>query len=342
MDTRKVVGVVLVVAVLGIMLGVRHGLNRNSENEAGQGGATSVSQNPEGVSGSSSSAAPILNSRTATAAERTLSDAVKTLLGLDGDEQNYNSMKRAVSALSKNLSGDDVDALREMLDWPNDRFPEGMRDIEINAVKNDVLDRLLRQNKLPEGIGMQLVDMASNSSNDPVWRDYCIQFMTPFYERATLETSQNTDAEKAGRSSDELKAVREAMVSALDEREGTLAGTALIGLELLSRSCEEFDRDAIIAKASEIAADESASSGVRMTAMRMSSLTGGDETSAQTARNLAQTGETAYLRSAALVTLGETGSADDRELIESYVGSENKQIAAAAKLALQKMDARNL
>ena len=131
-------------------------------------------------------------------------------------------------------------------------------------------------------------------------------------------------------------------MSALDEPTATIAGTALIGAELLSRTHEEFDRDAILAKQSEIAADESASTASRLTALRMSSVTGGDETTADTARLLAQTADTVYMRSAAIVTLGETGSEADRELLESYVQAEDRQIAGAAKLALQKMDARGL
>jgi HEAT repeat protein len=70
-------------------------------------------------------------------------------------------------------------------------------------------------------------------------------------------------------------------------------------------------------------------------------LTGESNTSAaDLARSLAQTGETVLLRSAAIVTLGETGTADDRELLDTFALSDNKQIAAAARLALQKMDAK--
>ena len=131
--------------------------------------------------------------------EEKLSDAVKALLGLDGEEHNYNSLGKAIRGLSKELSADDVAALRELLTWPNDRFPEGMRPIEINAVKNDVLDRLLRQAVLPEGIGLQMVEMAGNAENDPVWRDYCIQFMTPFYERVTTEYTEYAEWDLAAK-----------------------------------------------------------------------------------------------------------------------------------------------
>ncbi len=306
--------------------------------------------------------------------EENLSDAVKALLGLDGEKQDYNSMGRAISKLSKDLSTDDVAALRDMLTWPNDQFPEGMRPIEINAIKNDILDRLLRQNSLPEGIGLQMVEMASNPENDPVWRDYCVQFMSPFYERSATErvlttesseehngmasnTSESSSAAGGENEVDELAAVREAMFAALDERDSTIAGTSLIGLELLSRTHDEFDRESIVSSALDIASDESAASASRMTALRLAAglttqpspaATAGKqedteyaENTASTARLLAQTGETVLLRSAAIVTLGEIGTDADRELLESYTMSEDKQIAHAAHLALQKMDARN-
>jgi hypothetical protein len=46
-----------------------------------------------------------------------------------------------------------------------------------------VLDRLLRQKELPEAMGYQLVDMFTDTESDPVWKDYCVQFMSGFYEK---------------------------------------------------------------------------------------------------------------------------------------------------------------
>jgi hypothetical protein len=136
------------------------------------------------------------------------------------------------------------------------------------------------------------------------------------------------------------------MFSALDERDSTIAGTPLIGLELLSRTRDEFDRDAIVNSALDIASDESASAESRLTALRLSAGVGATEnteytaSTTETARLLAQTGETVLLRSAAIVTLGEIGTDADRELLESFAVSDNRQIAMAAEMALAKMDAR--
>ena len=117
-------------------------------------------------------------------AEENLSAPVLALLGFDGKLHDYNSMLSAIALLPKgNIAADDVAALRDMLTWPNDQFPEGMREIEINSIKNDVLDRLLRQKELPEAMGYQLVDMFTDTESDPVWKDYCVQFMSGFYEK---------------------------------------------------------------------------------------------------------------------------------------------------------------
>ena len=94
----------------------------------------------------------------------------------------------------------------------------------------------------------------------------------------------------------------------------------------------------------EIAGDEMASAASRLTALRLSAGISSDEQGTgnveviSAARSLAQTGETVLLRSAAIVTLGGIGTPEDRELLESYALAENRQIAAAAKIALEKMD----
>jgi len=116
-----------------------------------------------------------------------LSEAVKALLEQDGKKHNYASLLKAINALDADMSTTDVAALRDMLNFSNDRFPEKIRSMEINAVKNDVLDKLLRQKDLPEGLGLQMVEMAGNVENDPVWRDYCIQFCPTAWERIDAE-----------------------------------------------------------------------------------------------------------------------------------------------------------
>lgn len=350
----KKIGIVLGVAVCAVAL-VLILTQRKEEEHAGSSSSQSVADQKQDeriamLKTSHTLAGPAQNSMKPLG-DQQLSGPVSSLLLQDGAAHNYPSLLAEINKLNYTLSDDDITALIDMLAWPNDRFPEKMRPIEINAVKNDVLDKLLRQETLPEGIGIAMAEMAADPNQDVVWRDYCVQFMQPFYERASAETVEPADhaddadneSHQSASSAVQLQAVREAMVAALDERDNTIAGTSLIGLELLSRTHDEFDRELIVAKASEIAADEAASAASRLTALRLSAGVGTTEYTeiVDTARLLAQTGETVLLRSAAIVTLGEVGSAEDRELIESYTLADNKQISSAAKMALTKMDARN-
>lgn len=358
---KKIIWIVAgVVVVVGVVLIGRQGTNSSvtkKTKNAGQaesgfsGGTGSVSSMNDAVRNEST----ISESSKSVEDPRSfgvdsLSAPVKALLGLDEKKHNYPSLLSAINELGDEISADDVTALMDMLSWSNDRFP-GIRDIEINAVKNDVLDRLLRQSELPAGLGLHMVEMAGNLENDPVWRDYCLQFMTPFYERLSKEAggmSSSTSVDSGDAvPPNELSVVREAMFAALEEREATLAGTSLIGLELLSRTHDEFDRELIVEKSVEIATDELASPSSRMTALRLSAQLSDAEPAvssaevASSARTLAQTGQTVLLRSAAIVTLGETGTDADRELLVAYTTDENRQIAEAARLALEKMDVRN-
>jgi len=256
---------------------------------------------------------------------------VTRLLVNPNKKVSYSSMQKAIQNLPKKLAPADVVALRDLLNQPTEAFPKRLRPIEVNSIKNDILDKLLRQKTLPSGIGQQLADMSKNRKNDPVWRDYSIQYMPQYYERATQDPSIREE---------ERTQIREALIAALDERDGTLAGTALIALELLSKKDQTFNRKTILETGVDIATDETASTSSRLTALRVTAKEGDPNAIIDTARTLAQTGETVLLRSAALVTLGEIGNSNDQELIESYLQSDNKQIAAAAKIALTKLKKR--
>ena len=256
---------------------------------------------------------------------------VTRLLVNPNKKVSYSSMQKAIQNLPKKLAPADVVALRHLLNQPTEAFPKRLRPIEVNSIKNDILDKLLRQKTLPSGIGQQLADMSKNRKNDPVWRDYSIQYMPQYYERATQDPSIREE---------ERTQIREALIAALDERDGTLAGTALIALELLSKKDQTFNRKIILETGVDIANDETASTSSRLTALRVTAKEGDPNAIIDTARTLAQTGETVLLRSAALVTLGEIGNSNDQELIESYLQSDNKQIVAAAKIALTKLKKR--
>jgi hypothetical protein len=259
-----------------------------------------------------------------------LSDAVKTVLNTN---TLFRTRAETIKNLSRDLSADDVTALRNFLNLSASDYPN-LKPIALNSLKNDILDVLLDQRQLPEGLGTQIAGMFSNPSADYMWREYCLQYMAPYVERqikdGVVQKAEQNDPKQV-----EMTAVTGALFSALDDRKEDLAGTALLGLDRLSKKHEQFSRTEVLSKALEIAGDKRASARCRLTAMRVASA-GGVKDILPTARDLAQNGETVLLRGAAITTLGDFGAPEDMDLLKTLSSSPNRQIAAAAQAAVKR------
>jgi len=271
--------------------------------------------------------------------EAVVSDAVLTLTDPATD---YRTRLDAMGRLGYEIPEQDIEAIKDFLlaGIPGDvKIPRGA----CNSVRNDLYDMLLRQKTIPEGMGNLLADVVSNPEQDSMWRNYCIQFMPEFYEkhllqieRQKLNAGSGQESVESVKSTDELSAIHDAMFLALDERDNSNAGTALLGLERLSRNFPEFDREEIDAAMLDLASDDQASVANRITAIRMC----GDQGNAQaldTARDLAQNGDTTMLRCAAIATLGELGTEDDLALLETYASSADERIQRIAQNSLEKL-----
>jgi hypothetical protein len=205
----------------------------------------------------------------------------------------------------------------------------GMTIVAHNALRNDVLEVLLRQEDLLGGLGAQMAEMFGNRDENPVWRDYCIQYLADYYDR-----KWPADAPKAP--DEERELLLSTYRVALSEREATVAGTALIGLESLSRRHSEVDRGEVAAQGVELASDDTCSPETRITALRVSAMLGRHDV-APAARVLAQTGRTTPLRMAALATLGDIGAKEDLDLLQAYCGSSDPSLKRIAEASLAKL-----
>ncbi|MEI7850957.1 MAG: hypothetical protein WCH86_03915 [Kiritimatiellales bacterium] len=276
--------------------------------------------------------------------KRVLSDEAKSILS---DETPYPTRASLIQGLGRNLPADGVAAFRDFLNSPLADHST-IRPIVLNSIKNELLEVLMRQVELPAGLGQQVIDMFNDPSSDYMWREYCLQFMQPLYERVSAE-SRAHGAESAPPTSNlplstsrfqpSTRPIIEAMMGALDERDQDLAGTALLGLSRLSERNEGFDHEEILAKAVEMAGDSKASARCRLTAMRIAAADRRAEI-LPAARELAVNGQTVLLRGAAITTLGDFGVQQDRSLLEKLSVSGSRQIMAAAKAALAKVEGR--
>jgi len=264
-----------------------------------------------------------------------ISDAVKTIIGMDA---GYKERLEAMRNLALEISPEDLVALKGFLAAP---MPEGLAIslIGYNSIRNDVMDILLQAQSLPEGIGQLLVDIYSNPRQDEIWRNYSIQFMAPFYERQSKDVGSMPSSGDSVPLIDELKLVEETLWKALEERDNSNAGTALLGLDKLSRNHPEFDRKQIDAAMLDLASDDQASVANRITAIRMCGEQGNTH-ALETARNLAQNGDITMLRCSAIATLGDLGTEDDLVLLETYAASADERIRNIAQQALEKFSSK--
>jgi len=248
-------------------------------------------------------------------------------------EASFDERVAALKKLGQKLSAADIETLREFLNTPLSDFPD-QYSLAINSVKNDVLGLLMEQEPMPEGLSQDLLAQFNNPETDPVWREYILQFGTSIVEQTLLSAQPSNGQTGVSAPQKEKELFREAMFAALDQRDGDLAGTALLGLNRLSKKDTSISREEIMRHAVEIAADSDASNLSRLTALRLAA---GNECAdvLPVARNLAQHAQTDLLRAAAITTLGDFGEEVDLPLLKTLSGSRNRQLAAAAKSSLK-------
>lgn len=252
------------------------------------------------------------------------------VVGLNPGKRDYASRAEAMRALTDELSPEDSEALLIFLNSLASAQTE-LRLRELNGIKNNVLDVILRQKASPAGLGNYLVAMAGDDGHDEVWREYCIQYLGAYHERRWPEGNV-----AAGDS--EHVAITNALARAAAAGDSALAGAALIGIHALGEKAG-FAPDYIATAALSIACDESASEASRITAFLMCG-----EVQAvairDAARVTAQSGATTGLRAAAVAALGNVGEARDVELLESLTGSDEPRIKSMAAVALGRLKAR--
>lgn len=266
----------------------------------------------------------------------TLSEPILILTGKNGKDTGYKGRLTAMRSLGHDLAPHDVEALMAFMK-ATDVNTTTMRPIELNSIRNDLMELLLRQHTLPDGIGNLLVEVLENRNHSSMWRNYCLQFMTPFYERRAQELSTSQPDTKKIATDQQLHLVKQAMWKALEERHNSNAGTALLGLKALSTQFPQFDATQVRAAMVDLAQDPTASEANRITALRLCGEHGHTET-LQTARAVAQKADTIVLRCAAIATLGDLGTKEDRFLLENYITTNEPRIARIAQVALEKIN----
>ena len=258
-----------------------------------------------------------------------ISTPVASIVGLDPQNATYNGRVKALHQLTRRLSEDDCKALQMFLAGGMSG-KNTLKPLEFDGVKNDVLGILLKQEKIPDGLSQQFVDMYHDTGNDATWRDYCLQYMVPCYD-----VPASTDTNAATLRQD----IEKSFWDAVTEKNKTTAGTSLICLETLSKTHPDIDRAKVAATAYSLATDETCGEATRITALGTCAVMGKTEILA-TAKALAQTGDTIPLRMAAIAAVGDLGTTSDAELLRALSADSEKRISFCSRAALDRLNKR--
>jgi len=259
------------------------------------------------------------------------SDRRRAIHSSSGNNAVYLSRLKEADLNAQNAPPERVKELSEML---NEKFSaqKELSLLEFNAIKNNILDKLLSQNELPVGIGMYMVEMYRDRSHDDLWRDYCVQHFYLYCDRKVREGGINA-------SDPAINAIKSAYWDAAAETETTIAGSALLGLERLSRLDPNFDRARLERIVLNYAMNENTPLKTRITAMQLCGVTQ-QESILPAARTVAQETKSIPLQIAAIAAIGDVGDASDVAFLEKLTSTTTGYARNSANSSLARLKKR--
>lgn len=259
--------------------------------------------------------------------------AIRLICGQDNDK-GYVARITATHQLGTNLSPVEIQALY----WQLHQKYSSQGDLtqeSLAALKNDVLDALIRQQPVPADLGAEIIGMYRDRSTDPLWRDYCVQHFALYYDRMWPVSGDGVAVAPVS-NDDGRKDILAAFDEALQEKENGNAGAALLGLYSLSGKCPEVTLANVGKNALLMAQDGTCAAQTRVTAVAVCGLTGMTDILPE-ARILAQTADVLPLRLASIAVLGSLGNAQDTELLEGLRAGSDEKLYVALDAALKKL-----
>jgi hypothetical protein len=265
-----------------------------------------------------------------------ISPTLRTLIGLTPDAADYEKRQVALRSLTRRLTPGEIAILLTFLETHFGDY-QGLRAILLNAIKNDILDVLIRQDQPVTNLGSRLVAMFRDPAQDDTWHDYCIQYLIPYYSATWVPPAPGVLP--APVIDQQRQEIATACWDAAAQSNKGIAGTALIGLETLSRQYPEFDRERVGRLATVLADDEQTCEATRISALRLCGMLKRAEALVP-ARIVAQTGRSIPLRMAAIATLGDLGEQQDLEYLQAVAAVESPRLKPIIEAAVRLIRAR--
>ena len=175
--------------------------------------------------------------------------------------EDYEAMLAEVSALGEKLSDKQIADLYGFLKQPLHQFKD-MDAPSVASLKNQVMDKLLEQKTLPADYGAEMIGLYRNRANDELLRNFAVQHLDLYASAKAVRGGYDG-------ASDEALKIRSALDAASRETDSSIGGTALLGLERLSRLDAQVDRAAIATRAAACAANATADLQSRIAAVQV-------------------------------------------------------------------------
>jgi len=228
------------------------------------------------------------------------------------------------------LSETEAEALLSFIrgDCPDDCAPNYW-----HAMVNDIVDHSILHDLLPGHLGRYLVDTARDPSEDPVLRDYALQFMAQWSTHSGPEISgQERDPALISEMLDTLR-------WATGQRSESFSATALVSLERISNAAPEVVDFAAHHGAAIALLAEDSHPLARVTALQVVA-DHGLANALPLIREIAEpeSGQDTSLRLSAIAALGTLGTSDDRSLLQTIRNREPGRIDLAAAPALARLE----
>lgn len=237
---------------------------------------------------------------------------IRLILGLE-QQTGYEARVHTVHRLGNQLT---VQVLQALYWYLLQKETGTLTGPESNALKNDILEVLLRQDGgSPPGLGQLMLTVYEDRQQDPIWRDYVVQHLSMYYQQ---EWSAVEEAPE-GQVCPDRRVLETTLWQAAEEPGDPIAGTALIGLEYLSRQYAHLSRDRVQAVALKLAVSAECDSRTRTTAIQICAQTGGNDV-LPIAIEMARDSELSVpLRLAAIAALGSLGTPEHEELLTGLI-----------------------
>lgn len=192
---------------------------------------------------------------------------------------------------------------------------------EMNALKNDVSSLLFSQAKRPTAFTTHLYDLFYDESQNIVWRDYCVQFLSLLYAKETLEWRAR---------------IKKVMWDGIKEPKSSVAGTCLIGLYRRAELTKE-ERVRLWDHADAMAFDSKRPQALRMTALQIVAESGDKAKLPRFRKIAADTTEPINVRMSAIGGIGLLGNMEDLKLLEPYRTGSDTRLRTAATAATRRI-----